>query len=116
MNDTIATQNRDKVIQLGEDAEANFSHGFMTMDILPSKAAGKTLKRVQQMPFTNVILPRAIIPDGLSVAIQTICEPKPDIAYGYTLQGFTPSQQITQRSTVNRANLSRFSRLAKDLY
>ncbi len=116
MDDTTATENRDKIIQLGEDAEAELSHGFMTMDILPSKAAKKTLKRVQQMPFTNAILPRAIIPDGLSVAIQTICEPKPDVAYGYTLQGFTPAQQITQRSTVNGANLSKFSRLAKDLY
>ena len=116
MDDTTATENRDKIIQLGEDAEAELSHGFMTMDILPSKAAEKTLKRVQQMPFTNAILPRAIIPDGLSVAIQTICEPKPDVAYGYTLQAFTPSQRITQRSTVNRANLSKFSRLAKDLY
>ena len=116
MDDTTATENRDKIIQLGEDAEAELSHGFMTMDILPSKAAEKTLKRVQQMPFTNAILPRAIIPDGLSVDIQTICEPKPDVAYGYTLQGFTPSQQITQRSTVNGANLSKFSRLAKDLY
>ena len=116
MDDTTATENRDKIIQLGEDAEAELSHGFMTMDILPSKAVEKTLKRVQQMPFTNAILPRAIIPDGLSVAIQTICEPKPDVAYGYTLQGFTPSQQITQKSTVNGTNLSKFSRLAKDLY
>lgn len=115
MDDTTATENRDKVIQLGEDAEAEFSHGFMTMDILPSKAAEKTLKRVQQMSFTNAVLPRAIIPDGLSVAIQTIYEPKPDVAYGYTLQGFT-SQQITQRSTVNGANLLKFSRLGKDLY
>lgn len=88
----------------------------MTMDILPSKAAEKTLKRVQQMPFTNAVLPRAIISDGLSVAIQTKHEPKPDVAYGYTIQGFTPSQQFTQRSTVNGANLSKFSRLAKDLY
>ena len=110
------TENRDKIIRLGEDAEAELSHGFMTMDILPSKAAEKTLKHLQQMPFTNAILPRAIIPDGLSVAIQTICEPKPDVAYGYTLQGFSPSQQITQRNTVNGANLSKFSRLAKDLY
>ena len=116
MDDTTATESRDKIIHLGEDAEAELSHGFMTMDILPSKAAGKALKRVQQMPFTNAILPRAIIPDGLSVAIQSICEPKPDVAYGYTLQGFSPSQQITQRSTVNGANLSKFSRLAKDLY
>ncbi|KAI4216526.1 MAG: hypothetical protein LQ351_001015 [Letrouitia transgressa] len=116
IDDTTAIENRDKIIQLGEDAEAELSHGFMTTDILPSRAAGKTLKRVQQMPFTNAILPRAIIPDGLSVAIQTICEPKPDVAYGYALQGFTHSQQITQRSTVNGANLSKFSRLAKDLY
>ena len=116
MDDTTATEYRDKIIQLGEDAEAELSHGFMTMDILSSKAVEKTLKRVQQMPFTNAILPRAIIPDGLSVAIQTICEPKPDVAYGYTLQGFTPSQQITQRSTVNGTKLSKFSRLAKDLY
>lgn len=116
MDDTTATENRDKIIQLGEDAGAELSHGFMTMDILPSKAAEKTLKRVQQMPFTNAILPRVMIPDGLSVAIQTICQPKPDVAYGYTLQGFTPSQQITQRGTVNGVNLSKFSRLAKDLY
>lgn len=67
MDDTTATENRDKIIQLGEDAEAESSHGFLTMDILPSKAAEKTLKRVQQMPFTNAVLPRAIIPDGLSV-------------------------------------------------
>ncbi|KAI9748460.1 MAG: hypothetical protein M1835_001783 [Candelina submexicana] len=99
MDDTTATESRDKIIQLGEDAEAELSHEFMTMGILPSKAAGKILKRVQQMPFTNAILPRAIIPDGLSVAIQTICEPKPDVA-----------------STVDGANLSKFSRLAKDLY
>lgn len=116
IDDTTATENRDRIIQLGEDAEAELSYGFMTMDILPPKAAEKNLKRVQQMPFTNAILPRAIIPDGLSVAIQTICEPKPDVAYGYTLQGFTPAQQITQRSTVSGANLSKYSRLAKDLY
>ena len=112
---TTATENRDKIIQLGEDAEAELSHGFMTMDILPPKAAEKNLKRVQQMPFTNAILPMAIIPDSLSVAIQTICEPKPDVAYGYTLQGFTPSQQITQRSTINGTNLLKYSQLAKDL-
>lgn len=116
MDDKTATESRDKIIQLAEDAEAELSHGFMTMDILPSKAAGTVLNRVQQMPFTNAILPRAIIPDGLLVAIQSICEPKPDVAYGYALHGFTPSQQITQRSTVNGTNLSKFSRLAKDLY
>ena len=116
MDDTTATESRDKIIQLGEDAEAELSHGFMAMDILPSKAPEKVLKRVQQLPFTNAILPRAIVPDGLSVAIQTICEPKPDVAYGCTLQGFSSSQQITQRSTVNGVNLSKFSRLAKDLY
>ena len=116
IDNTTATQNRDKIIQLQEHAEAGLSYGFMSMDILPPEAAEKNLKRVQQIPFTNAILPRAIIPDGLSVAIQTICEPKPDVAYGYTLQGFTPSQQITQRGTINGANLSKCSRLAKDLY
>ena len=116
MHDLTATQIRDNLIQLGEDAETDLRQGFMAMGILPSKAAGKTLKRVQRMPFSNAVLPRVTIPYGLSAAIQAICEAKPDVAYGYTLQAFTPTQQITQRSTVNGEKLSRFSRLAKDLY
>lgn len=116
MDDATATKLRDTIIQLGEDAEAELGHGFVAMDVLPPKAEERKLKRTQQMPFTNTTLPRAIIPEGLSVTIQTICEPKPGVAYGYTLQGFTPSQQIAQRSTVNGVDLAKHSRPAKDLY
>jgi len=116
MDDATATKLRDTIIQLGEDAEAELGHGFVAMDVLPPKAEERKLKRTQQMPFTNTTLPRAIIPEGLSVTIQTICEPKPGVAYGYTLQGFTPSQQIAQRSTINGVDLAKHSRPAKDLY
>lgn len=116
IDNATATKIRDEIIQLEEDGETALRHRFINMGVLPSKAAGENLKRVQQLPFTDAILPRAIIPDGISVAIQPICVPKPDVAYGYTLQGFTDSQQITQKCTIDGVDLSNCSRLAKDLY
>ncbi|MCJ1240996.1 hypothetical protein MMC14_009000 [Varicellaria rhodocarpa] len=85
IDNATATKIRDKIIQLGEDAEAELRDGFLTMDILPPKAVDKKLKRTQQMPFKNATLPRGDLPRGLPVAIQTICEPRPDVTYSYTL-------------------------------
>lgn len=116
MDHTTATEYRDSIIQLAEDAEAELTQGFMSLAILPFREADQTLKRVQQMPFTNAILPRAIIPYGYPGDFQSICEPKPGVAYGYKLGAFSPAQNLTQNSTHNGADLSRFSRLAKDLY
>ena len=117
MDDTTASAICVMLVQLEEDGEAESSGEILDMKILPPRpTTGTLLKRVQQMPFTNATLPRATIPDGLDVRIQRICQPKPDVAYGYKFEAFTPAQRITQGATVRGVNLSKYSRPAKDLY
>ena len=116
MDYTTAKGMQEKFIQARNHAEAGLTIGFLTTGILPAEAPEMNLSRIHQMPFTNATLPRANVPETLSVTIQSICQPKPDVAYGYTLEGIESSQQIAQNSTFSGVDLSKYSRPAKDFY
>lgn len=119
MDDAMTTQIRDKIIQLGEDAEAALSREFLAMDVLPSKGEGGRLKHVQRMPFIDATLPKSQYHyfrgcfKHLSIHLRAkigrrlwLSTPK---------QSFTSSQPITQRGTISGVDLSKYSRPAHDL-
>ncbi|MCJ1244054.1 hypothetical protein MMC30_001251 [Trapelia coarctata] len=106
-------------IQLLEDeAEMKMGQQLQEWGLLPKDSDGvKYLKITEGLPFkSKAVVPCATIPQGFSNSIQPIVEPRPDIAYGYKVDGFNNQQALSLFSTIGGVDLAKVAMPAKDLY
>ena len=126
LSDRVAAEICEQILMRGDDAESAMEgllpeNGILPRDRRDDPRSHEHLRYVRRMPYSKAFpFPKPIIPDDIladiKTNIQSITIPCPDIAYGYTVEGFSSNQQLAQGSAIRGVDLNTVSMPAKDLF
>lgn len=125
LSDQLAAEICGQILMRGDDEESSVEgllpeKGILPRDRRDDPRSHQHLRYIRRMPYSKAFpLPKAIKPNDFAEEvqsnIQSIVIPSPDIAYGYTLEGFSSNQRFALGCTIRGVDLDRLSMPAKDL-
>lgn len=126
LSDQLAAEICGQILMRGDDEESSVEgllpeKGILPRDRRDDPRSHQHLRYIRRMPYSKAFpLPKAIKPNDFAEEAQSntqsIVIPSPDIAYGYTLEGFNSNQRFALGCTIRGVDLDRLSMPAKDLF
>jgi len=126
LSDQLAADICRQILMRGDDEESSVEgllpeKGILPRDRRDDPRSHQHLRYIRRMPYSKAFpLPKAILPNDFTeevrTNVQSIIIPSPDIAYGYTREGFSSNQRFAQGSAIRGVDLNRLSMPAKDLF